>query len=227
MKNIVLTRLIEDNQDDRVFFQEKGFKTIEIPLLTLSKRNASDLFEKNLNQSEWVFLTSQHAAKFFFQSQIIDQLQKKKFAVIGAKTAQVLLAHRVAVDFQALVPTKQTMFEEWSNLFVTPTTIFYPKSNLADHLGEAELLAKGHCLHTSILYDNVFSENSQRLLKKCLVEEEVSAVYLASPSLWQRFLSVFIETGLTKMPELYCLGSTTQQAIAKDGYEVCMKEKYC
>ncbi|EOL49983.1 uroporphyrinogen-III synthase [Enterococcus caccae] len=227
MKNILLTRLIEDNQEDRVFFQGKGFKTVEIPLLTLRKRNASSSFEKKLNQCEWVFLTSQHAAEFFFQNQMSDQLQTKKFAVIGVKTAQVLLAHHVAVDFQALVPTKQTMFEEWSSRFMMPTTIFYPKSNLADDLGEAELMAKGHCLHTSILYDNVFSENSQRRLKKCLVEEEVSAVYLASPSLWQRFLSVFMETGLTKMPKLYCLGSTTQQAIARDGYEVCMKEKYC
>lgn len=223
MKKILLTRLIEDNEEDRLFFQKKGFETVEIPLLTLAKRKVDLSFEERLNQSEWVFLTSQHAAEFFFQQRMMDTLNRKKFAVIGEKTAQVLLDHRMKVDFQSSVPTKQTLFNEWSTCYKAPTIIFYPKSNLADNLGEDELIKQDHCLHTPILYDNFFSKESQKCLKKYLIDEGINAVYLASPSLWRRFLSVFIETDLPKMPRLYCLGNTTRQVITKDGYQVLVK----
>ncbi|MEI5993437.1 uroporphyrinogen-III synthase [Candidatus Enterococcus mansonii] len=223
MKKVLLTRLIEDNQEDRVFFQEKGFDILEIPLLTLKKRELGLSFEKQLKQSEWVFLTSQHAAEFFFRQSTIDDLRTKKFAVIGAKTGQVLINNRVKIDFQAPMPTKQHLFDAWAAYYKSPTTIYYPKSNLADRVGERKLIEMGHRLFTPVLYDNFFSDESRQQLKNCLVTEKITAVYLASPSLWRRFLSVFIETGLTKMPELYCLGQTTRQAIIKDGYKVVIK----
>ncbi|MBO0440018.1 uroporphyrinogen-III synthase [Candidatus Enterococcus ikei] len=228
MKKILLTRLLEDNQEDRLFFQKQGFATLEIPLLTLTMQKSDGTFEEMLKKSEWVFFTSQHAAKFFFQQQpaVNVDLQAKKFAVIGAKTAQVLLDNHVKIDFQAPVSTKQKLFEAWSVCFTRPTTIFYPKSNLADNVGEAELKEQGHDLFTPILYNNFFSDENRQRLKTCLVTEKITAVYLASPSLWQRFLSVFSETGLTNMPKLYCLGQTTQQAIIKDGYEVVIKNTH-
>lgn len=103
--------------------------------------------------------------------------------------------------------------------------IFYPKSNLANRFGEAELVNKGHRLFTPILYDNCFPKENQLLLQKRLMDKKLLAVYLASPSLWERFLSVFREVDLREMPTLYCLGETTRQAILKDGYEAMLRNE--
>lgn len=54
------------------------------------------------------FLTSQHAAKFFFQQISRKDVEMKKFAVIGKKTAQVLLANDIETTFQAPYATKKT-----------------------------------------------------------------------------------------------------------------------
>ncbi|MGX7151157.1 uroporphyrinogen-III synthase [Enterococcus ureasiticus] len=229
MKKVLLTRLREDNHDDRLYFQKKGFESIEIPLLALKKRELGQLFEIMLAKSEWVFLTSQHAAEFFFQQVKTDKryitLETKKFAVIGEKTAVILLKNGIKVDFFSPNPTKASLFKTWAKTYPVATTIFYPKSNLADNTGEADLVQIGHYLFTPILYDNFLLEESNRQLKKYLVDNKIEAVYLASPSLWERFLAIFIETGLNEMPKLYCLGETTKQAITSNGYDVIIKEK--
>lgn len=223
MNNILLTRLIDDNKEDRFYFQQKGFETVEIPLIRLEKREVGPSFESMVKQSEWIFLTSQHAAVFFLQQISKSTLQMKKFAVIGEKTAQVLLASDIKPAFQATSPTKKNLVEAWTANYVVPTRIFYPKSNLADNSGEKKLIASGHQLFTPILYDNYFPKENQRLLQECLLTTKLKAVYLASPSLWQRFLSVFRTTELKEMPKLYCLGGTTRQAIIEDGYEATLR----
>lgn len=53
----------------------------------------------------------------------------------------------------------------------------------------------------------------------------MTAAYLASPSLWERFLFVFRKADLSEMPTLYCLGETTRQAILKDEYEATVKKE--
>lgn len=229
MKKVLLTRLREDNHEDRLYFQRKGFESLEIPLLTLKKRELGQSFEKMLTKSEWVFLTSKHAAEFFFQQIKTDELysmiQTKKFAVIGEKTAVILLNNAMKVEFLSPRPTKSSLFNAWSKTNPAATTIFYPKSNLADNAGETGLIQLGHYLFTPILYDNFLLEKNRQQVKKYLVDKKIEAVYLASPSLWQRFFSIFTETGLKNMPKLYCLGETTKQAITSTGYEVLIKEK--
>lgn len=225
MNTILLTRLVEDNAEDRSYFQARGFETVEIPLIELKKRALDQSFEIMVKQSEWIFLTSQHAAEFFFQQISQKEIEMKKFAVIGEKTAQVLFANQIETTFQAPQTTKKNLFETWSSCYVEPTTIFYPKSNLADNTGEAELVTKGHRLFTPILYDNDFPKENQQLIRELLQTERIVAVYLASPSLWQRFLSVYKEINLREMPMLYCLGETTRQAILKDGYKAKLRKE--
>ena len=224
-KKILLTRLLEDNLEDRFYFQEKGFEILEIPLISLDMRKLEHDSVRALRESEWIFLTSSHAAGFLFLQCATNELSKKKYAVIGEKTRQVLLDKGAEVAFQSPFPTKAQMFESWFDYWQKPTSIFYPKSNLADRTGEKHLTQKGCKLFTPILYDNFFSEESRQALETCLKEEEITAVYLASPSLWHRFLSVFIEVGLKTMPELYCIGQTTQQTIEVAGFKAILKNE--
>lgn len=219
MTTILLTRLLQDNLEDRIYFEKKGFKTVEIPLLTLKKRVFSPVIQEKFIASQWIFLTSQHAADFLCQEVPKDILITKKIAVIGTKTGAVIRKNNYRIAFQAPFPTKKSFFNTWAENYLEPTTIFYPKSNLANKLGESALKQQGHELATPVLYDNYFASARQQQLKKYLLTATIEAVYLTSPSLWNRFFSVFQEcTGLV-MPKLYCVGKTTAQLIARDGYK--------
>ncbi|GGC88726.1 uroporphyrinogen-III synthase [Enterococcus wangshanyuanii] len=226
MKKILLTRMIEDNRDDRVYFQEQGFETVEIPLIGL-KPHIYPAFGDELKQCEWIFLTSQHSAIFFLEhvkkDGLMDQLHSKKFAVIGAKTASVLLNDQLEISLVAPEPTKKSLFHFWAEHQTEPASIFYPKSNLADAAWEEILLKQGHTLYTPIIYTNFFPVESKTSLRKYLNEKELTAAYFASPSLWFRFFTIFSELRLEKMPVLYCLGETTQQAIKKVNYDAIIK----
>jgi uroporphyrinogen-III synthase len=227
MKKILLTRMLEDNADDREYFEGKGFEVLEIPLIGLKPRQKNVPFEFELNECDWLFLTSQHAATFLLEQALnhglIEQLESKKIAVIGTKTEQVLLANHLTAAFSAPSATKKSLFHSWSQCYSDPVVIFYPKSNLADTAGESLLKAQGHILYTPILYDNFFPKDSKQTLYNYLNKETIAAVYFASPSLWRRFYSVFSELKLAKVPTFYCLGETTRQAIRQDGYDAVIK----
>lgn len=223
MKTILLTRLVEDNQAERVYFRNQGYQVLEIPLISLERREWTSRLETLLEESEWVFLTSQHAADFLLQAASREILDSKKFAVIGTKTGEVLLQSGYQVSFQSPFPAKQHMFDAWAAHYPAPAAIFYPKSNLADNKGESALKRAGYRLAAPILYENVFPKESQQQLAHCLKTTTLAAVYVASPSLWRRFLTVFNRSGLKQMPKLYCLGQTTADAIAESGYTVCIK----
>lgn len=147
----------------------------------------------------------------------------KKFAVIGTKTANILLNNQLEIFLVAPEPTKKSLFHFWLKHQTKLTSIFYPKSNLADAAWEEILLKQGHTLYTPIIYINFFPAESKQRLRRYLNEEEFAAVYFASPSLWLRFFTIFSELRLEKMPVLYCLGETTQKAIKKMGYDAIVK----
>jgi uroporphyrinogen-III synthase len=224
MKTILLTRLIEDNQAERLYFSNQGYQVLEIPLISLEKREWTYEQETLLEESEWVFLTSQHAAIFLMQAAPKEVLDSKKFAVIGTKTGNVLFQSGYQVTFQSPFPAKQQMLEAWKAHYSAPATIFYPKSNLADNKGESALERAGYQLATPILYENVFTKESWQQLSHCLKTTALTAVYVASPSLWRRFLTVFNGSGLKQMPKLYCIGQTTADAIAESGYSARIKK---
>ncbi|MCA5013996.1 MULTISPECIES: uroporphyrinogen-III synthase [unclassified Enterococcus] len=226
MKKILLTRMIEDNRDDRVYFQEQGFETVEIPLIAL-KQHSHPTFGDELKKCEWIFLTSQHAAKFFLEQVreegMMQQLHSKKFAVIGTKTANILLNNHLEIFLVAPEPTKKSLFHFWLEHQTESTSIFYPKSNLADSAWEDILLNQGHTLYAPVIYINFFPDESKKKLRRYLNEEEFAAVYFASPSLWVRFFTLYSELRLEKMPVLYCLGETTKKAIKKMCYDAIVK----
>lgn len=226
MNKILLTRLLEDNVEDRHYFEELGYQCVELPLMELALHQPLERIQ-SMEKAEWIFLTSQHSASFFIQ-QFLQQfsfqlLQEKKFAVIGEKTAGVLMEKGLKPQFQACSATKKGLFAEWLEQYKEPTAIFYPKSSLADDEGEALFATQGHQLQTAILYDNYFPIRQQEKLRQLLDSLELTAVYFSSPSLWKRFYSVYSQWSGRSDLKFYCVGSTTQSAIQSSGYPATIK----
>ncbi|MBL1228858.1 uroporphyrinogen-III synthase [Enterococcus sp. BWB1-3] len=223
MRKILLTRLPEDNIDDKLYFQQQHYTCMEIPLMRLRPRLIEEKQIKKLIDAEWVFLTSQHSAAFFIkllkEQKLLSVFQIKKFAVIGEKTANALREAGIEPVFQSIVQAKKSMFKQWiADCSEEPVKIVYPKSSLANAIGEELLLKDGHELFTFTLYDNVFSESARQQLKVYLDDPELSAVYFTSPSLWTRFYETCKEINFNRELHFYCVGQTTQAAIHKDGF---------
>ncbi|MBL1224860.1 uroporphyrinogen-III synthase [Enterococcus sp. BWR-S5] len=227
MREILLTRLVGDNIEDKKYFEALGYQCIEQPLLQLSLSRITSELVMSMDCADWVFLTSQHSALFFLDVFLehypLEKLQQKKFAVIGKKTAGVLITAGLIPEFQSQVATKYEMFSEWLKVYSKSATIFYPKSNLADCLGEEQFSLQGHQLLTGILYDNLFSEEQSKALAQRLNEGSLEAVYFTSPSLWERFYSVYRKQAIKRELHFYCVGRTTQQAIQQSGYQATIK----
>lgn len=223
MRKILLTRLVEDNVEDKKYFEALGYCCVEQPLLRLSVNQPSPQLIMDMGRGDWIFLTSQHSASFFFilfsAYYSSSELQKKRFAVIGEKTAAVVTAAGLIPHFQSSKATKSGLFSEWLEQHPEPVTIFYPKSSLADCLGEESFPLNGHQLLTGIIYDNQFTDEQKKGLEEQLKEKSLAAVYLTSPSLWHRFYSVYRGQEVKSPLEFYCVGETTRQAIQRSGYD--------
>ena len=231
MKKLLLTRLPEDNEEDRRYFEQRGFQCVQLPLMQLTPRQpVEDSVIEQLQAADWIFLTSQHSASFFVElvrtNLPASFFEEKKFAVIGEQTAAVLKYWGIRVDFQAQTPLKEKLFEEWSATQVCQgacAKIVYPKSSLADDRGEQLLTTAGHKLFTFVLYDNQLPVEAVQKLKAFLGDSILSAVYFTSPSLWQRFYAVYQQ--LSYQPDLsfFCVGRTTQQLIEQAGFNAELK----
>ncbi|WP_086349744.1 uroporphyrinogen-III synthase [Candidatus Enterococcus clewellii] len=228
MRKILLTRLVADNDEDKRYFEQLGYQCIEQPLLELSLHQAASTSLQAMEQAEWLFLTSQHSAAFFLQLFLAQYsfsfLQKKKFAVIGEKTAVVLEKAGLYPNFQSRSATKRGLFTEWLASYKEPTTIFYPKSSLADSRWEEAFSVQGHHFQTGIVYDNRFSENQKSALQQLLNDSTIDAVYFTSLSLWQRFYAVYSQINAKTELKFYCVGQTTQEVIQKSGYHAVIKK---
>lgn len=200
------------NQQDENFFQAKGYQTKILPLTEIKLYTPTDFLFNQLKQSEWVFFTSQAAVK-----NILPLSNNEiKIAVIGKKTAQVVYDCGRIPTFVSSTETKRAMLKEWQECYPEPTTIFYPKSQLADDYIETELSAN-YKISSFIAYQNCCPPTAKKDLRTLLSSENIQAVYLTSPSSWKRFLSVYQEFK-TKLV-IFTIGETTKQAVLRDGYE--------
>lgn len=214
----MLTRGSGLNSEDQELFEALNYQTEILPLTEIILRPLSAKQIDALKSSQWVFFTSQSAV-----DQTLKAADKQiKIAVIGNKTAQAVRACGRQATFISSVETKQGMLAEWSKLYQEPTTIFYPKSQLADTYLEDQLKARHH-VASFVLYENRFPIKAKEELKSLLRHQKIQGVYLTSPSAWRRFFSVYRLFDLEL--ELFVIGNTTKQAVLKDGYESSVLSK--
>lgn len=199
------------NAADASFFEDRNFQIELLPLTSIHFNKIPNQQLQQLRASQWIFFTSQTAVE---QTLLVAD-PRTKIAVIGTKTAQKVRKLGFEPTFISSIETKQAMLAEWREKYPSPTTIFYPKSQLADHYLE-EQLENHHQVHSYVSYENRFPQTSRERLKKLLYDEKFQAVYLTSPSAWQRFYSVYRHFDYEL--EIIVIGETTRRAVFNDGY---------
>lgn len=207
------------NAEDQLRFRAEGFdRFYEIPLCEIKPLPITEAIKTKINAAEWLFFTSQAPVANVLA--VIDKGRHPLIAVIGKKTAEAVRSCGFEVAFVSPQETKKQFVSAWQESFPAGTTIFYPKSQLADDAIE-ELLGIENEVTGSVLYHNVFLEERKAELTVLLNLGKLSAVYFASPSAWNRFLSVYNKSD--KKPLIfYAIGATTKNAINKSGHEAVL-----
>ena len=202
------------NAADQIRFRAQGFgRLYEIPLCEIKQLPITETIKNKINAAEWLFFTSQAPVARVLA--VIDKGHRPLIAVIGKKTGEVVRSCGFEVAFVSPQETKKQFVSAWQETFPAGTSIFYPKSQLADDSIE-ELLGTENDVTGSVLYHNVFLEERKAELTELLKMDELSAVYFASPSAWKRFFSVYDQT--EKKPLVfYGFGDTTKKAINDSG----------
>lgn len=199
------------NAEDAAFFERLNFQMELLPLTSIHFNGIPHQQLQQVRASQWIFFTSQTAVE---QTLLVAD-PRTKIAVIGAKTAQKVRKLGFEPTFISSIETKQAMLSEWKEKYPSPTTIFYPKSQLADHYLEEQLGAH-HQVHSYVSYENRFPQTSRECLKKLLSDKKIQAVYLTSPSAWRRFFLVYQLFDYEL--EIIVIGETTRRAVFNDGY---------
>jgi uroporphyrinogen-III synthase len=207
------------NAADQIRFRAQGFgRLYEIPLCEIKQLPITETIKNKINAAEWLFFTSQAPVASVLA--VIDKGHRPLIAVIGKKTGEVVRSCGFEVAFVSPQETKKQFVSAWQETFPAGTSIFYPKSQLADDSIE-ELLGTENDVTGSVLYHNVFLEERKAELTELLKMGELSAVYFASPSAWKRFLSVYNQT--EKKPLVFfAIGDTTKKTITDCGYEAVL-----
>ena len=221
-KAILLTRPLAMNAADQIRFRAQGFgRLYEIPLCEIKQLPITETIKNKINAAEWLFFTSQAPVARVLA--VIDKGHRPLIAVIGKKTGEVVRSCGFEVAFVSPQETKKQFVSAWQETFPAGTSIFYPKSQLADDAIE-QLLGIENDVTGSVLYHNVFLEERKAELTELLKMGKLSAVYFASPSAWKRFFSVYDQT--EKKPLVfYAIGDTTKKAITDSGYEAVLFQR--
>ena len=207
------------NGADQIRFRAQGFgRFYEIPLCEIKQLPITETIKNKINAAEWLFFTSQAPVASVLA--VIEKGRRPLIAVIGKKTGEVVRSCGFEVAFVSPQETKKQFVSAWQEKFPTGTSIFYPKSQLADDYIE-ELLGSENDVTGSVLYHNVFLEERKAELTELLKMGKLSAVYFASPSAWKRFLSVYNKTE-KKTLVFFAIGDTTKKAINDSGYEAVL-----
>lgn len=230
MKKILLTRMKEDNVEDRCFFKRLGYEVAEVPLLEVRMKRPLTSFLEVFKQADWLFFTSRYAVKFcwngLLEAGLSGQMSQKKIASIGKKTSETLRAYGMKTDFEASVPTKQVLFNEWIQQVRKPQLILYPTSQLAD-LSAVDFFAQTkHQFIQQVIYQNLFPLKNQALLVESLRDPNLLGVYFTAPSIWGRFKEIYETQCEDRQLQLICLGKTTKQVMELDGYRAILKNEF-
>lgn len=219
MGALLLTRTAEKNKSDqKEHFAHYSGAIFSVPLIEIRPCfcwNENRLAE--LKASTWLIFSSQYGVHSFFQQsqqtplkeEIQQQLQSKKFACIGQKTAQALAHYGYSAHFIPPRANIRSLVQTWPKSAQKEEKVLWVNG---DQLAHAYDLSPTKAKDWT-MYQNCCPKGAAIRLRQVLQQEEITAYFVSSPSIWWRFYE--ISTSLISLDSLqyFVLGEKTAQAI--------------
>jgi uroporphyrinogen-III synthase len=196
---------------------------VEIPLIAFrpiqNNQRLQDCLQA-LDTYDWLIFTSNVTVETFFSS-IEDGRHLPKIAVIGKKTAAVLAAKGIKVDFVPTAYVAEVFVEEFAPLVGHGVKVLIPKGNLAREYIANSLRACGAIVNEVVIYETFMPEENRVKLADMLAELDI--LLFTSPSTVDNFMNVVKEFGLQEHLEkcvFGCIGPVTEQKLREYGLPV-------
>ncbi len=225
-KRIVITRPRGRAEEFATALIAEGAQPIFFPVIEIvppADLSALDFAIHDLDQYDWLILTSVHGVEAFFKR--LGALGIKRIsphlrvAAVGSKTAHSLSAYHIWVDYVPNEYIPEEMLPGFGkNIY--GKRFLLPQSNLARTVLADEIRSAGGLVTEVVAYRNRLSEPNDAEIKA--LRSGVDIVTFTSPSTVRNFVAVIQQHGfdlfnLPGNPLFACIGPTTQQAAEEAG----------
>lgn len=234
-KRVVLTRASEQATELARRLQRMGAEVLLMPTVQFAPPenwSAVDAAIAQLDQFDWILLTSMNAVRFFIRRTHLSRakataLGHAKVGVVGPGTAILSQAEGLRVDFVAKKGTGESLAKELA-ASIGGCRILLPRSDRADDRLPALLREAGADVTEVVAYRTVKPETLEPEALGRLRRGEVDTIVFASPSAFHNLCDVVPTEEVAKLSErvqFTAIGSTTAKALESVGVRVAIQAK--
>ena len=221
---ILITRPRAQADDFAERLRSAGFEPVYFPVIEIrpiEDNVALDRALENLDCYEWVVFTSVNAVDVVFgrvSPSLKPEVLSVKFAAIGPKTAESLLARGITPHFvpeeyvaEAILPGLGDLRGKW---------VLLPRAEIARKALPEAIFQSGGIPHEISVYKTLPAQPDPEGL--AALKSGVNVITLTSPSTVHNFVATARQNGLDplhlpKDPVLACIGPITEQAAREEG----------
>jgi uroporphyrinogen-III synthase len=201
---------------------------IEIPLIAfrpIEKNQRLHDFLIALDTYDWIIFTSNVTVETFFSFFKEDGVGEAfpKIAVIGKKTAEVLMERGLSPAFVPSSYVAEAFVEEFIPFIDKGSKILLPKGNLAREYIARSLTEVGAQVDEVVIYETYMPEDSRVKLAGMLSVGRLDILTFTSPSTVDHLMEVVKEYGLEEQLKecmIGCIGPITEKKLRAYGLTV-------
>ncbi len=187
---------------------------IGIKPVTLTEGQTAQL-KGDFNTADLIVLTSRFAVEHFFKTLKEATFINKKYAAIGAHTADCLLEYGIIPFVISKEETAQGLLKTLLGAMeVNGKNILFPRSSLPNPFLKDALIKQGAKVHEWAIYENV------KPPKRDLPSIPIDQVIFTSPSTVRNFLTDYVT--IPNSWEILAKGPVTAQALKEAGYQAAI-----
>ncbi|OZM57881.1 hypothetical protein CIB95_05860 [Lottiidibacillus patelloidae] len=222
-KKVVITRPEKQSKALAKQIENYGGIPLLFPLLTIKYReNNEDIARKieQLSQYDWIVFTSINGIHAFFKllpKESIPILHKKKFAVIGKKTANVLSTYGFAASLLPNNYTAEHLAEELIQHANESSKVLILSGNLSKPLLRNKLEQAKFPVLEIVVYDTVQRVGIQNEFITFIQEEEIDFLTFTSGSAASVYLQLTKENNVNiSKYKIACIGPITAKVFTDE-----------
>lgn len=226
LQNMVFisTRPAQKSEQLKALFEAAGAQLIEFPTIKVSPTTLKPVDEeilKKLDQLDWLIFTSANGVKFFFQK--VHELGLKppkiSIAVIGNKTAKLLLEYGIKPDFTGPTTDIVAFVKALKNeIGAHKPAAIWVTGKLSPATNE-ELLSEAVRLVRVNVYQTGPSLQVDTTVLKRIAEDRYNLLFFYSPSAVYNFMEMAKAQVQPAKLKVGCIGPTTKKACISMGIE--------
>ncbi len=197
-KRIVITRARAQASGLVAELTRLGAQCIEIPTIRIAPPKDRTPLEHaidNLEQYEWLVLTSVNGVKYFFDTLFekgkdVRALGHLKFACIGPVTKERLADYGIISDILPETYRAESVIEAFSDIEIQGKKVLLPRAKKARTILPEELAKMGALVDEVTAYETELADDGKETLIDLLKDNAIDAVTFTSSSTVSNFMSL-------------------------------------